>query len=192
MVQKKLSSPISKNTGVWGGVLKNDLQHVYKIRSHEYPYKWIGWKTLLTYTPKYRVLRGCFRKWFAVCLQMKLVQNIYPLTYIHKNGSLVPLFWKMFTDCLQLLSLNSQRKTKSAPHSKKHFSPIWIKTAFWIPCFENCSPNIYGYPHIIATEKWKPHPLLKKISLTYMHEKAVLGTMFQTVFTPCLQIVPHL
>ena len=28
----------------------------------------------------------------------------------------------------------------------------------------------------------------EKISLTYMHEKAVLGTMFQYVFTPCLQI----
>ena len=31
-------------------------------------------------------------------------------------------------------------------------------------------------------------PPSEKISLTYMHEKAVLGTMFQTVFTPCLKI----
>ena len=31
-------------------------------------------------------------------------------------------------------------------------------------------------------------PPSEKISLTYMHEKAVLGTMFQTVLTPCLQI----
>ena len=31
-------------------------------------------------------------------------------------------------------------------------------------------------------------PPSKKTSLTYMYEKAVLGTMFQTVFTPCLQI----
>ena len=32
----------------------------------------------------------------------------------------------------------------------------------------------------------------EKISLTYMHEKAVLGTMFQYVFTSCLQISLHL
>ena len=58
---------------------------------------------------------------FTACLQMRLVQNMYTLTYIHKNGSLAPLFWKMFTDCLQMPSLNSQRKTKSAPPSQKIF-----------------------------------------------------------------------
>ena len=42
------------------------------------------------------------------------------------------------------------------------------------------------YPNI-----WRFVPL-KKTPLTYMHEKAVLGTMFQTVFTPCLQISPSL
>ena len=39
--------------------------------------------------------------------------------------------------------------------------------AVWHLCFENCSPNIYGCPHIIATEKWKPHSLLKNIPHLY-------------------------
>ena len=85
------------------------------------------------------------REGFTVCLQMRLVQYIYPLTYIHKNGGLVPLFWKMFTEYLRISSHNSHRKMETVPPSKK-------------------------------------------TSLTYMYEKAVLGTMFQTVFTPCLQI----
>ena len=51
--------------------------------------------------------------------------------------------------------------------SKKHLSPIWIKTAFWIPCFEKCSPIVYRPPHLIATGNAKPHPLLKNISHLY-------------------------
>ena len=43
-------------------------------------------------------------------------------------------------------------------------------------------------PSLNSHRKRQTAPPSEKISLTYMHEKAVLGTMFQTVFTPCLQI----
>jgi hypothetical protein len=92
-------------------------------------------------------LRGWLIEGFTACLQMRLVQKFQPLSYIHKNGVLATLektfltymnkkgllntlFWKMFTDCLQTLSLNSHRKRKTAPPSKKYLSPICTKKRF--------------------------------------------------------------
>ena len=70
-------------------------------------------------------------------------------------------------------------------------SPISMKRAVWHPCFEKCSPIVYT-PSLNSHRKPQTAPPSEKISLTYMHEKAVLGTMFQYVFTSCLQISPHL
>ena len=56
--------------------------------------------------------------------------------------------------------------TKSAP-LEKHPLPISIKMAFWQPCWEQYLPFVYKKSsrnnpfHLIATEKWKPHPLWK-------------------------------
>lgn len=69
---------------------------------------------------------------------------MYTLTYIHKNGSLVPLFWKMFTDCLQMTSLNSQRKTKSAPPSPKIFLTYMKKIGVLVPHFDGFWCDIYN------------------------------------------------
>ena len=93
MVQKKLSSPISKNTGVWGGVLKNDLQLVYK------------WGWCKTFIPS------------PISIKMAVWQPSKKnfLTYMNKNGLLNTLFWKIFTEYLQMSSHNSHRKLETAP-----------------------------------------------------------------------------
>lgn len=52
---------------------------------------------------------------------------------------------------------------------EKHPLPISTKMTFWYPCWEQCLPFVYKNPsrnnsfHLIATGKWKPHPLLKNI-----------------------------
>ena len=101
---KKLSSPISKKTGVWGGVWENDLQFVYKS----------GWYKTFSSSP------------ISIKMAVWHPSKKTFLTYMNKNGLLNTLFWKMFTDCLQTPSLNSHRKPQAAPPSKKYLSPIWI------------------------------------------------------------------
>ena len=74
---------------------------------------------------------------------------MYTLTYIHKNGSLVPLFWKMFTDCLQMPSLNSQRKTKNAPPSQKIFLTYMHEKAVLGTMFQTVfTPCLQISPHL--------------------------------------------
>ena len=122
MVQKKLSSPISKKTGVWGGVLKNDLQLVYK---------W-GWCKTFIPSPisiKMAVWYPCFGKCSPIVYSCSHLisrgkPKVHPLqktflTYMNKNGLLNTLFWKIFTVCLQMPSLNSHRKPQTAPPSEK-------------------------------------------------------------------------
>lgn len=49
---------------------------------------------------------------------------------MNKNGLLNTLFWKMFTEYLQMSSHNSHRKTETAPLLKKYLSPICTKKWF--------------------------------------------------------------
>ena len=151
-------------------------------------------KTLLTYMKNHRGLRGYLREGFTVCLQMRLVQYIYPLTYIHKNGSLATLkktfltymnkngflntlFWKIFTVCLQMLSLNSHRKSKSLGFIKNISHLYEFLRGCWHPFLRQISKNIFqSSPN--RTKIQRNTPMLKTF-LTYIHEIAVLNTHFQ-------------
>ena len=132
MVQKKLSSPIWKFTGDCGGVLENDLQFVYK------------WSWCKTFIPspisiKMAVWYPCFGKCSPIVYSYShLIARGKPkvppllktfLTYMNKNDLLNTLFWKMFTEYLQMSSHNSHRKTETAPLLKKYLSPIRTKNS---------------------------------------------------------------
>ena len=92
--------------------------------------------------------------------------------------------------------------TKSAP-SKKHPLPLPTKMAFWGPYWEQCLPFVYKkailkivlspnshrngkklrLSHLTATEKWKPHPLLKNISHLYARKSGFRDHVSNRIYT---------
>ena len=150
MVQKKLSSPISKKTGAWGGVLEKALQFVYKTGWYEtfspspISIKMAFWqpskKHLSPIPIKMAFCTPYFEKYSPFVYRCPHLiargkPKVHPLqrtflTYMNKNGLLNTLFWKMFTEYLQISSHNSHRKTETAPLLKKYLSPICTKKWF--------------------------------------------------------------
>ena len=228
-VSKITPSPIPINKGGFTGGFENDLRFVYKMRVPGYPFKWFRKNSPHLYENLqgfegvfWRMIYNLFTKFEFKDIRIngsaknsphlypkiqgfvgdgKICSKIFsPSPISIKMAFCTPLFWKIFTVCLQMPSLNCQRKTKSAPPSKKYLSPIWIKTGFWKGVLKNDLQFVYKIEALIPQFSMVQFgPLIFgqteetafwNLFLTYMHEKAVLGTMFRIIFTPYLQISP--
>ena len=111
-----------------------------------------------------RMIYVLFTKWESPDIRLNGSEKTL-LTYTHKNGVLRTLLRAMFTVCLQKAIL----KIVLSPNSHRNGKKLRLS-------------------HLTATEKWKPHPLLKNIPHLYEKNRG-FGTPFWRLSATYLQFV---
>ena len=124
----------------------------------------------MSLSPRFSICNSaCFRKTF--------------LTYIHKNGVLWGWFWKRFTAYLQIRTI--EKTSSTYIHKNGVLSPL-LRAMFTVCLQKKLSHQLSS--HLIATEKWKPHPLLKNIPHLYEKNRG-FGNPFWWLLVRYLQFI---